>query len=194
LPITLRLTNLELLYSTNHHGRTLERFYAKVDNARHTVLLCEAFPQNMSSKPIIIGFYASQVWRPCTKVYGDGACFLFRLDPNPQCWKWTPKAHLGSSSSSHNINALDGVDLENDNNHTALLEQFMVSTRSYMSMGGNTDGSAGLRFNEDFTRGESSSAAGFENEPLQGEACGSVFEVGLVEVYRLVRQMDGRAV
>jgi hypothetical protein len=189
LPITLRMTNLNLLYSTNHHGRTLERFYNQVKDSKHTVLICEAFVQGMSSKPTIIGLYASQAWRPSTKVYGDGACFLFRLDPDPKRWKWTPK---GSGSSIGNT--LDSVDLENDNNQIALLEQFMVSTNNYISMGGNSDGSAGLRINEDLTRGESSSAAGFDNEPLHGKGNESVFEIGLVEVYGLIRQIDGRAV
>ncbi|GKY93639.1 hypothetical protein MPSEU_000331300 [Mayamaea pseudoterrestris] len=189
LPITLRMTNLDLLYSTNHHGRTLERFYNAVQHSKHTLLLCEAFSNGMSSKPAIIGMYASQTWKPSTKVYGDGACFLFRLDPDPRHWKWTPKAL--HSSSSH---VLDNVDLENDNNQTALLEQFMVSTHGYISMGGNSDGSAGLRFNEDLTKGETSSAVGFENEPLTGEGSGSVFDVGLLEVYRLMRQIDGAPV
>jgi hypothetical protein len=61
-------------------------------------------------------------------------------------------------------------------------------------MGGNQDGSAGLRLNEDLTIGESSPAAGFENEPLHGVGVGNggIFDVGLVEVYGLVRQIDGR--
>ena len=192
LPITLRMTNLDLLYSTNHHGRTLERFYNHVKNSKHTLLLCESFPHGMTSKPVIIGMYASQAWRPSTRVYGDGACFLFRLDPDPRYWKWTPKAPATSNSRGNTM--LDNVDLENDNNQTALLEQFMVSTHGYISMGGNSDGSAGLRFNEDFTKGETSSAAGFDNEPLTGDADGRVFDVGLVEVYRLMRQIDGAAV
>lgn len=182
LPMTLRMTNLELLYSTNHHGRSLEMFYTRVKNTKHTILMCEVF----GNEPTVIGMYASQVWRPSTQVYGDGGCFLFRLQPNAKCWKWKPRAMNGTS-------VLDAVDLESDNNETALLEQFMVGTRTYISMGGNEDGSAGLRLNEDFTRGESSTAVGFRNDPLHG-ASGSVFEVGLVEVYGLVRQIDGRAI
>ena len=134
--------------------------------------------------------YASQPWHISTQVYGDGACFLFRLQPDPQCWKWSPR-RPGDGGR-----LLDQVDLESDNNNnnTALLEQFMVGTRNYISMGGNPDGSSGLRLNEDLTRGESSPAVGFENEPLHGMGRGSVFEVGVVEVYGLVRQIDGRAV
>jgi hypothetical protein len=196
MPVTMRLTNLDLLYSTNHHGRSLEMFYRHVKHAKHTVLLCEVLQADSDIKekkePVVIGMYASQAWGASTKVYGDGECFLFRLQPTGQCWKWKPRPIVGSTGSL--LDSVDLEEMEHNNNDTALLEQFMVSTRSYISMGGNPDGSCGLRFNEDFTRGESSPAVGFANEPLHGTGCGSVFEVGLVEVYGLTRQMDGRAV
>jgi hypothetical protein len=41
--VTMRLTNLDLLYSTNHHRRSLEMFYWHVKHAKHTVLLCAGF-------------------------------------------------------------------------------------------------------------------------------------------------------
>lgn len=194
LPLTLRLTNLDLIYSTNYHGRTLERFYSHVQHTKHTITLCEVLltsstaVENADEQRVIIGMYASQVWVPSTRVYGDGGCFLFRLQPDAKCWKWQPRR-------SGNGKLLDLVDLESDevNNKTALLEQFMVATHSYISMGGNPDGSCGLRLNEDLTKGESSPADGFDNEPLHGIGRDSVFEVGLVEVYGLTRQMDGRA-
>jgi len=55
-------------------------------------------------------------------------------------------------------------------------------------MGGNPDGSCGLRFNEDFTRAESGSAVGFDNEPLAG--FDGDLSIGLVEVFGLQRQHD----
>ena len=76
----------------------------------------------------------------------------------------------------------------------AVLNQFMVSRNAFISMGGNRDGSSGFRINEDLTIGESSPAAGFDNEPLHAVGKGSVFQLGLVEVYGLVRQIDGRPV
>ena len=75
-----------------------------------------------------------------------------------------------------------------------LAEQFMVSCPTYLSMGGSKDGGCALRLNEDLTRGESAQAAGFHNDPLGGGEGGGAFEVGLVEVYRLVREIDGRCV
>lgn len=172
LPLTMRLSNLDLLYSTNYHGRSLERFYTHVKSAKNTVMLCEVLQDE--AEPCIIGMYASHAWRVSTKIYGDGGCFLFRLAPDAKAWKWQPR-HTGE------------VDFESEekNNKIALLEQFMVGTRNYISMGGNSDGSSGLRLNEDLTVGESSTATGFENEPLHGKGKSSVFQVGLVEVYRL---------
>ena len=197
MPLTLRYTNLDLLYSTNHHGRSLDMFYRCVKHAKHTIILCEVLSmEKQQTAPggvvVVVGMYASQAWRSCTQVYGDGACFLFRLQPNPHGWKWSPRPPPNRRGS-----LLESVEQEEEqqrrNNATALLEQFMVSTPTYLSMGGNPDGSAGLRLNEDFTVGESSTAVGFDNEPLHGVGHGSVFQVGLVEVYGLTREIDGKA-
>ena len=169
VPLALRLTNLQLLYSTNFHGRSLERLYNKLQCTKHSILVAEVL-----GSPYVVGLYASQAWRPSPHVYGDGGCFLFRLAPDTECYKWTPRA-------------------TEDDQGTALLEQFMVARENYLSLGGNPDGSSGLRLNEDLTRGESSTAVGFDNPPLHGGS-DSVFSVGLVEVYGLVRQIDGRSV
>lgn len=195
LPITLRQTNLELLYSTNTDGRTLERFYNHVSNSKHTITICEVLHNNNpNEQKVIFGMYASQAWRVSNKVYGDGSVFLFRLEPNAICWKWKPERPNNGGK------VMDQIDLEDDNtnfmstnNQTALLEQFMVSTNTFISMGGNNDGSCGLRINEDLTKGESSTACGYNNEPLHGINNSSVFDIGLLEVYGFVRQIDGRA-
>jgi hypothetical protein len=207
LPLTLRLTDLNLIYSTNYHGRTLERFYEHVKYTKHTLVICEVLLPN-TSEECIIGLYASQNWRISTQVYGDGGCFLFRLQPNAKCWKWQPNPPVdyASNQQQRTRTRLESVDLDGDdnenNNKTALLEQFMVGTKDYISMGGNPDGTCGLRINEDLTKGESSKADGYNNEPLhwcvdQSSSTtkpSSLFEIGLVEVYGLVRQIDGHPV
>jgi hypothetical protein len=196
LPLSLRFTKLQLIYSTNHHGRTLENLYRHVANARRTIMLIEPIS---TQQVMVIGMFAPQTWHPSTRVYGDGSCFLFRIvedkmDGETQCWKWHPKELKNllsdeivleeeSASTSSLLNP-------SNDNATALLEQFQVGTHSYISMGGNPNGTSGLRLNEDLTKGESSPAAGFDNESLAGD----FFEVGLVEVYQMVREMDGRAV
>lgn len=187
LPLSLRFTRLQLIYSTNHHGRTLENLYRHVANARRTIMLIEPIS---TKKLMVIGMFAPQTWHPSTRVYGDGSCFLFRivedkLDGETQCWKWHPKELSNLLSDEAEDDSFNSAD-----NATALLEQFQVGTHSYISMGGNPNGTSGLRLNEDLTKAESSPAAGFDNEPLAGD----FFEVGLVEVYQMVREMDGRAV
>ncbi len=230
LPLSLRFTNLDLIYSTNFHGRSLERFYNHVQGTNKTLLLAQvllAGSSNNNNKThtpeashettddqqrhhdgeVVIGMYASQPWKPTTHVYGDGECFLFRLSPDPQVWKWKPRLPAPSRSNDEDDDNQNDVSffLPTANrrqqtpssgalhfdNATALREQFMVATSQYISMGANPDGSCGLRFNEDLTKGESSSAAGFDNEPLVPHQ--EMFEVGLVEVYRLLRQFDGHA-
>jgi TLD/Rab-GTPase-TBC domain len=188
LPLSLRFTKMELIFSTNHHGRTLENLYRSVAKARRTIMLIEPLS---TRREMVIGMFASQTWQPSSRVYGDGSCFLFRVvDGEPSmtnCWKWHSK-ELKSLMSDDGDD--EGSIAVNEKNATALLEQFQVSTHAYLSMGGNPNGTAGLRLNEDLTKGESSPASGFDNEPLAGD----MFEVGMVEVYQLVREMDGRPV
>jgi TLD/Rab-GTPase-TBC domain len=219
LPLSLRFTQLHLVYSTSHHGRTLESLYRHVANARHTILILEPYNDSSNNRKILIGMYASQPWHPSTRVYGDGRCFLFRVvldddsdasgdikqnatgeqekeqnesgHPQSQCWKWQPPDLLDFGSAASDDR--DMIDLSSSKlpaSVQAALETFQISTNNFLSMGGNENGGAGLRLNEDLTKAESSSADGFDNEPLL-PGVGGMFEVGLVEIYQLVRQMDG---
>ena len=173
LPLSLRLNKMDLIYSTNVHGRTLDLFYRHVGKCRHTILLAEVLNNNS-----VIGMFASQAWRVSSQVYGDGECFLFRISPDAKCWKWKPEPK-------------SLIEEEDSDENTALLEQFMVGRESFISMGGNQDGTSGFRINEDFTKGESAVANGFHNDPLPML---DNFEIGLVEVYRLVSAVDGKSV
>jgi TLD/Rab-GTPase-TBC domain len=114
LPLRVQMSNLVLLYSTSYHGRSLEMLYRRVRNFRHTVLLAEVLPPKTATattssahpasthdaSSVVIGMYASQVWRPSNQVYGDASCLLFRLQPDAKSWKW--KASSSSSSSQPN--------------------------------------------------------------------------------------------
>lgn len=166
LPLSLRLSKLELVYSTNIHGRALERFYSHVKGHKNTITVVQVLETDAT-----VGMFASQAWRISGQVYGDGECFLFRASPDPQCYKWRP-------------NVKPDYDLQDDANSVALLEQFQVGRPHFISMGGNPDGTCGLRLNEDLTQGESSPAMGFGNPDSLAPGLPS-FSVGLVEVYRL---------
>ncbi len=205
LPFGLRYTSdLNLVFSTNVHGRSLQTLYHIIDatSSTHTILLLEAFPSSGSNR-IVIGMYASQRWHSSPKIYGDGRCFLFRLSEDPrkasECWKWTPSVlptHNLSSSTSQMVR--NHHDTSNDNT-LSLWETFQRSNQNSLSLGVSACGvGAGLKLNHDMTVGESHRAVGFENDPLcstnEETAQSSVFDVGLVEVYQLVREIDGRAI
>mmetsp|Transcript_23743 Transcript_23743/g.36632 ORF Transcript_23743/g.36632 Transcript_23743/m.36632 type:complete len:308 (+) Transcript_23743:283-1206(+) len=170
LPCTLRDTQIELVYSTNTHGRTLERLYANCAKAKYTIMLVEVLDTGA-----VIGFFATDVWHRSSKVHGDGGCFLFKLSPIAKSFSWT--------RSSVRSDVFEST--------TALAEQFMMSTDTYLSMGGSPDGSCGLRLNEDLTKGHSDYSLTFENEPLAGNGMLD-FEVGIVEVYHVFRPIDGK--
>ena len=80
LPLSLRFTKLDLAYSTSYHGRTLENVYRCLAKSRHTILILEPFERNENRDRYLVGMYASHPWHPSSRVYGDGRCFLFRID------------------------------------------------------------------------------------------------------------------
>jgi len=172
LPPTLRGTKLDLIFSTNVHGRSIRNFYECCSNTKRTILLVEVLQTGA-----IIGVFADLAWHIDSGVYGDGNCFVFRASPNPKCFKWQPP------SNPHLL-------FEEDVEKAALWNQFMVGKRNYIAVGANMDGSCALRLNEDLTIGMSGSALGYNNEPLAGEGYID-FEVGQVEVYRFIRGVDG---
>jgi len=179
LPPLLQSTKLELIYSSNHHGRSLEMFYRCCSAARHTITIMEVLGTDT-----VIGMYATQTWHNNPDGYGDGECFLFRLTPKPECFKYkVGESHLTSFDSGEleNVSRLDDAG------------QLMISSGAFISMGVGQGGASGLRLNEDLTRGSTSKSIGFDNEELIAEGV-EVFEVGLVEVYRFIREVDNRPV
>ena len=214
LPFGLRYTSdLNLVFSTNVHGRSLQTLYhiLETTSSNHTIMLLEVFAPTPSDvlQPrlrTIIGMYASQRWYSSPKNYGDGRCFLFRFslrdgreiddeaELEPNYWKWTspilPAHHLSNSKSSYSSSHIT----ENENS-LSLFETFQRSNHGFLGLGISASGvGAGLQLNHDMTKGESHRAVGFNNEPLccsHSSTETGVFEVGLVEVYQLVREIDG---
>lgn len=206
LPPSLKSTKLEPIYSSSVHGRTVERFYSHVSGTRHTIVLLEV----LGRKGTTLGMFATQAWHVDRGGYGDGECFLFRLKPDPECFKWRPPPPEASTSSigspagsfdagfdarAGSFDAADG----SLPRQSPFADQVMVSGEDFLSMGVGSDGASGLRLNEDLTRGSASPAMGFGNASLLGGRGGDgsrddVFDVGLVEVYRLVREVDGKPV
>ena len=172
LPPSLKLTKLDLIYSSEVHGRSLAALYNECQRSKHTITLVEAINGSTTST---IGMFASHAWSTQPSSYGDGECFLF--SSHPKCFNWTP-------DFSGNMD-----DMENQ----AVREQFMVARSDFIAMGANKDGANGLRLDQDLICGESQSALGFDNEPLSGNDH-TTFDVGIVEVYRLIREVDGKSI
>lgn len=219
LPFGLRHTsNLKLVFSTDVHGRSLQTLYhiLETTSSCHTIMLLEIYPtespivKELQTKTII-GIYASQRWHSSSKLYGDGRCFLFRLllpdrqesDNNgdeevldSDCWQWTPLA-ISSEHLSTSLNLRSNHNVDNENGRLSLWETFQRSNHSCLSLGISDSGvGTGLQLNHDMTKGESHRAVGFNNEPLCFRSNAATensvhFEVGLVEVYQLVREIDG---
>lgn len=182
LPTSYKSTKIELIYSSNTHGRSIGTFYKHCARSKKTIVLLEVLQTGAT-----IGMFASDTWRNCRNVYGDGECTLFRLFPNPECYHW--KHELSDSAR----NLFDGDDSNLNIKSEAALGQFMMSGDSFISMGNNQQGLNGLWLNEDLSKGSSAKALGFNNEPLAGLHL-SEFDVGLVEVYHLLREVDGKAI
>ena len=174
LPPSLKATQLDLIYSTEIHGRSLATLYNECQRSKNTIVLVEAIAGNNTST---IGMFASHAWSVNPSTYGDGECFLFRANPDPACFNWQP-----DFSSS-----------KDDMESQAVREQFMVAKSEFMAMGANSDGTNGLWLHKDLIKAESYPALGFDNEPLPGNNH-NMFEIGVLEVYRLIRTIDGKSI
>lgn len=182
LPPILQSTKLELIYSTNHHGRSVETFYRCCASSKHTITMMEVLNRNENT---VIGMYATHRWYNHPEGYGDGGCFLFRLSPNAECFRYkTEEMH---------IQPFDEDDIDITTSSLNDVGQLMISGSDFISMGVGDDGSSGLRLNEDLTRGSTSNCIGFGGRELIGKGV-QVFDVGLVEVYRFIRDVDGKPV
>ncbi len=165
LPEALKMSKLDLIYSTEIHGRSLATFFQQCEKSKNTIVVFETFTGKTRS---IIGMFATHAWsiNPCP--YGDSDCFLFRADPDANCFKWTSIENLENQAAS---------------------EQFMVSRSDFIAMGANTDATNGIRLDKDLVKGESHRALGFNNEPLPGNNQ-QKFDIGHLEVYRLIRCIE----
>jgi len=174
IPTKLQTSHLELIYSTRSMPSSIQSLYAFVKQAKHTIVLM----QTSNNDESVVGMYASQEWSIHPRPYGDGQCFLFRLCPNPACFKWSRLKDDNASVAS-----------------TVLNEQFMSATSKYIAMGGSIDGGFGLRVDDDLNKAYSTKSVTFNNDPLGGHRCRSDgFDIAFLEVYRFVQGMTGEAV
>ena len=167
IPISLHDTKLDLVFSTNIHGRSLEVLYSKLTYVRCSLFLIEV----LQTGHVVGMFTANPIKR--NLVHTAGECFIFTLSPNAKCFQWNP-------SNNPSPNQQNNTDLS------------LVVKDDYIAMGINKNGSCALRINEDMTEGESYACSIYNNVPLAGDEL-KEFEIGLVEVYQFIR-FDNKAV
>ena len=109
----------------------------------------------------------------------------------------TRSIYLLKKYFEQSVDALSRETEEGDDENRATrlqdMGQLMISSETFISMGVGEGGASGLRLNEDLTRGSTSRSLGFDNEELVGPGI-EVFDVGLVEVYRFIRDVDNKPV
>lgn len=122
LPPALQSTKLELIYSSSHHGRSIEMFYKCCSQAIHTITILEVLGTDT-----VLGMYATETWHANPGGYGDGGCFLFRLKPNPEKFSYK----VGASQ----IASFDDEDTINNIRRLDDAGQLMISSKAFISMG-----------------------------------------------------------
>jgi len=177
LPQTFRGNKLELVYSSDSHGKNWQAFYGACTKMKHSIMVCEVLQKGSVS---IIGMFATERWHnSASKVYGDGGCFFFRLTPDPVCYHWRNEDAKVSRTTGHDDKAVTTTEA----NTKALIKSYMYSGDDFIAMGANQSGSSGIRIYQYLSKGSSAPASGYNNAPLVASL---EFDIGLVELYRLI--------
>ncbi|KJE95953.1 oxidation resistance protein 1 [Capsaspora owczarzaki ATCC 30864] len=132
LPLRVRDSPWHINYSTFAHGISLKTFYRNQLHIREhaVVLLITDMDGNK------FGAYASEPFRVTEGYIGSGECFLFRLTPTFEVFRWTFANHY-----------------------------FMHGTIDGIAMGGG-DGGFGLWFDNALHHGATKPCLTFDNRPL----------------------------
>ncbi|CAN0010368.1 unnamed protein product [Scytosiphon promiscuus] len=101
VPEILRHKRLRVVFTTEIHGFNLEFLYSHCRTVAPSLLVVEA------SNGVIFGGFCSDAWQyPHVKqsqggMYGNGQCFLFRLDPQPITYRWQGRAGAAAIIKQH---------------------------------------------------------------------------------------------
>ena len=179
IPNGLHDTKLDLVFSTNMHGRSLEMLYSKLAHVQCTLFLIEV----LQTGDIIGMFIGKSIKR--NLMHTAGECFIFSLTPNAACYQWNNMPLLSNQNNNNNT--------ATETTTTTTTDLSLVVKDDYLAMGINKNGTCALRINEDMTEGESYACSIFsDNKPLAGDEF-KEFEIGLIEVYQFLR-FDNKSV
>ena len=83
LPERCRLSDWELLYSTEQHGCSMRTCYDRIAGRRDTLLVI------LDSQGHIFGAYISEAWERRNRYFGNGETFLYSVHPGFARYDWT---------------------------------------------------------------------------------------------------------
>lgn len=157
IPPRLRLSEVELLFTTADDGYNLHTMYNRTRDRRHLILVVKTMEDS------IFGAFVSGGFEPSSDknnaFHGDGETLLFTLEPFGKSYQWVHR------------------DSETDSPSSSL---FIQSAVSELTIGGGS--SRGLWLNDTLTSGTTERCETFANEPLTGTKSIN-FETITVEVF-----------
>lgn len=182
MPTRVQLyTEWELLYSLEQHGSSLKSLYDHVSPQSTTPMRVGYVIVIKDRKNGIFGGYTNEPFHPTEnrRYYGNGECFLWRLDKVP---------HLticdgGKRSDSHiKQNQEEHVWQFRGYPYTGLNEFAIYCQSGFLSMGAG-DGHYGLWIDDGLMQGVSYPSLTFGNDVLSKE--GEKFHIVALEVWRV---------
>ncbi|KAL0589334.1 hypothetical protein ABG067_002553 [Albugo candida] len=85
LPHRFRNYNWNLLYTSSHHGASLETFMHRVKNDSPTLILLETVHGD------VFGGFVTTPWQTTSSYYGNGECYVFSCTPEFRKYTWTKR-------------------------------------------------------------------------------------------------------
>ncbi|KAJ1512666.1 hypothetical protein HMI54_007362 [Coelomomyces lativittatus] len=192
IPLRYQHAQLELVFTTRKHGRSINTFYELTREREPTILLLETMLGE------IIGAFCSVTWplhsQQLNRFFGTGETFVFQLTPSPQNFPWAhanqvvgnwnttePESTLQLPSPTSNTSESSQIGFEVPNHSSS----FMFAGARELIIGGGGQGHA-LWINESLTSGRTDTCYTFQNPPLVPS---KNFEISNLDIYSF-RQPD----
>ncbi|RLN37131.1 hypothetical protein BBJ28_00021934 [Nothophytophthora sp. Chile5] len=83
LPNYLSCNEMELVYTTRHHGWNQLSFFSMLENKGPTVLVVQDVHDNL------FGAFCPASWKRTPTIYGNGRTFVFSLSPRMEAYMWS---------------------------------------------------------------------------------------------------------
>lgn len=173
VPPKLRLSELELVFTTNDHGYHLRTLLERVKGRAPTILVIKTLDNK------IFGTFLSSSWPSYEEsngtFSGNGETFLFTLEPYAKPYYWVGMIEPSSKTGNP-------AELEEWQRFVQDSASFFFrTTKTDIGIGGGGS-DMGLYINGSLTSGTSGRCATFENQPLTGNQTKS-FEIKTIEVF-----------